>query len=206
MKTLLICGTAVLWLCTGCSKTPDPVATNQPVVKDTSETFIKYTIKSGQHYADNNVYKKISTGEMKFVVKFDSSVIYQSGTEENQYDINKLYGFSDNNSMHHQYSARIGWRWSDGQLRLFAYVYNNGIVSSKELSAVNIGSEISCSIKAAAGEYIFMVNDVQVKLLRESTTALAEGYQLYPYFGGDETAPHDVFIWISTNSIFFPSL
>jgi len=31
---------------------------------------------------------------------------------------------------------------------------------------------------------------------RESTTTMAEGYQLYPYFGGDETAPHDIFIWI----------
>jgi hypothetical protein len=29
-----------------------------------------------------------------------------------------------------------------------------------------------------------------------ATTPKGQGYQLYPYFGGDETAPHDINIWI----------
>ncbi|MEO5783498.1 MAG: hypothetical protein ABIQ07_09520 [Ginsengibacter sp.] len=33
-------------------------------------------------------------------------------------------------------------------------------------------------------------------LPRTSTTAKAIGYKLYPYFGGDETAPHEIDIWI----------
>ena len=33
-------------------------------------------------------------------------------------------------------------------------------------------------------------------LPRTSATSKAEGYKLYPYFGGDESAPHDIFIYI----------
>jgi hypothetical protein len=203
MKKSIICYAVILLLCGSCTKAFDLIEVNTPSSKDASENFVKYTIKNGQHYADNNPYKKVSTSEMKFVVKFDSTVIYQSVSEENQYDINKLYGFSDNNSMHHQYSARIGWRWSDKQLRLFAYVYNNGNVSSKEMTAIPIGKEVACNIQVAGAEYIFTVNERQEKMPRESTTEAAEGYQLYPYFGGDETAPHDIIIWIGGPS---PSL
>jgi hypothetical protein len=33
-------------------------------------------------------------------------------------------------------------------------------------------------------------------MTRESKTEKAEGYKLFPYFGGDETAPHNISIWI----------
>jgi hypothetical protein len=28
------------------------------------------------------------------------------------------------------------------------------------------------------------------------STPKGKGYRLYPYFGGDETAPHDISIWV----------
>jgi len=31
---------------------------------------------------------------------------------------------------------------------------------------------------------------------RASTTTEAEGYKLFPYFGGDESAPHTISIWM----------
>ena len=31
-----------------------------------------------------------------------------------------------------------------------------------------------------------------VYIPRSSTTAKGDGYELYPYFGGDEIAPHDI--------------
>jgi hypothetical protein len=195
MKKTILCATAILLLFSSCSKSFEAITEIQNTKTGTS-AFTQYIIKSGEHYANINPYKKVSTGEMNFVVKFDSTAIYQSGLQENQYDINKLCGFADNNSYHHQYSARFGWRWSDDSLRLFAYVYNNGAVQSKELTTIPIGKEMNCSIKVDGNQYIFTVNDTQEKLPRESTTAVAEGYQLYPYFGGDETAPHDIYIWI----------
>jgi len=158
--------------------------------------FIQYTIPQGSHYSDKSTFRQVDKREIRFLVRFDSSAIYTSADPVNQYDINKLYGFSDNNSGHHQFSARMGWRWSDGALRLFAYVYNNGVSSAEELSAVPIGSDISCAISAQDGLYVFTVNDVTRTLPRAAGSGAARGYQLYPYFGGDETAPHEIRIWI----------
>ena len=93
------------------------------------------------------------------MVKFDSSAIYNTSDPSNQYDINKLYGFSDNDSAHHLYSARFGWRWSDNALRIFAYVYNSGVRTSEELGTIQPGTENNCSIKVTDGHYIFCLNN-----------------------------------------------
>lgn len=161
-----------------------------------SNSFIKYSIAKGAQYCDQNIVQKASYDELRFIVKFDSSAIYQTKRPDNQNDINKLYGFSDNNKQHHEFSARFGWRWSNNALRLFGYIYNNGIMSFQELGTVSIGAEINCSIKVTANAYIFSVNETATDMPRASTTAKAEGYKLFPYFGGDEVAPHAILIWI----------
>ncbi|MGZ3882100.1 MAG: hypothetical protein ACXVBF_12205 [Flavisolibacter sp.] len=183
------------FLLVGCTKKSNNLADPLPTPTVQGQ-FIKYTIQAGKQYCDGNTYKPIELSEMKFIARFDSTAIYQAQSPENQYDINKLYGFSDNNADHHQYSARFGWRWSDKALRLFAYVYNAGVVTSKELSTVNIGSDINCSIKVTGDKYLFTVDGTATQLPRMATTEEAKGYQLYPYFGGDEVAPHQVNIWI----------
>src|SRR5690348_438301 len=98
------------FLFTGCNKMAETLV-DKATPGSSSGQFIKYTIRKGNQYCDGNNFKEIELNEMKFIVKFDSSAIYQTQLAENQYDINKLYGFSDNNSDHHQYSARFGWRW-----------------------------------------------------------------------------------------------
>ena len=58
---------------------------------------------------------------MNFIAKFDNTAIYPAViTDYNHaYDMNKLYGFSE--GFNNQYnSARIGWRWLNGELQLFA--------------------------------------------------------------------------------------
>lgn len=162
----------------------------------TTTQFTKYTIRQGQNYCDGNSYVPTNYSELSFTAKFDSTAIYSNVIPDNQLDINKLYGFADNNSTHQQFSARFGWRWSDNALRLFGYVYNDGIRSSKELGIVSIGAENNCSIKVNPSSYIFSLNGKVDSLPRTSTTAKAVGYKLYPYFGGDETAPHNIYIWI----------
>lgn len=158
--------------------------------------LITYTIPKGQHYATQNTFQSVNYDELKFTVQFDSSAVYYTTDPRNQEDINKLYGFSDNNAEHQQFSARFGWNWARNALRLYAYVYNNGERSSKEITSVNIGSTYTCSIKILPGHYLFSVEDSNTEMLRGSTTASAVGYKLYPYFGGDETAPHEINIRI----------
>ena len=111
------------------------------------DTFTLYTIKPGGHHSQLSPYKSLEIAEMRFVVMFDNSAIYQTVDPENQNDINKLYGFSDNEMQHHEYSARFGWRWSDGALWLFAYVYNTTELLTTEIGSFPLNNEIHCSIK-----------------------------------------------------------
>jgi len=160
------------------------------------DDYIKYTIRKGQQFSDQSNLVVVSYSELRFSVKFDNSAIYQTADPANQEDINKLYGFSDNNSAHQEYSARFGWNWSRDSLRLYAYIYNNGVRESQEIASVVPGSEYNCSITINDSLYIFKLNDKTVTMTRTSATVKADGYKLYPYFGGNESAPHDIFIWI----------
>ena len=184
-----------------CQKSADianPIKTDVPtptLTLPTSST-VEYTIKKGEQYCDKNSFQQVSISELKFTVRFDSSAIYQTIDASNQGDINKLYGFSDNNAAHHEFSARFGWRWNNNQLQIFAYNYNNGVMSFQQMGTVNIGEENNCSIKVVGKIYVFTLNQTSITMPRASTTATGSGYKLYPYFGGDEMAPHDIRIWI----------
>ena len=90
-----------------CSKSGNAPPLNNP--PPPQQQFIKYTIRKGQQYSDQNAFVATEYQELKFIVKFDASAIYQTSNPANQYDINKLYGFSDNNANHQDYSARFGW-------------------------------------------------------------------------------------------------
>jgi len=195
-NTLLFCAAAFLLCAAGCKKSTEGLLRQSETDSLALAGFTKYTLEKGAHYANGNKAKSVDVSEQKFVVLFDSTAIYTAVLAENQYDINKLFGFSDNNAGHHLFSARIGWRWSDGALRLFGYVYNNGVVSEKEITKVAIGAQTVCSIKVTPGAYIFTINGKTETLERKSTTTTGKGYQLYPYFGGNETAPHAINIWI----------
>ncbi|TPE46419.1 hypothetical protein FJM65_00085 [Pontibacter mangrovi] len=159
------------------------------------EEGIVYTIREGQHYADKNSLKELHVSALKFEVTFDSSAIYTSATANNQADINKLYGLSDCNTSHHTNSARFGWRWYNNRLELLAYTYLNKAWDYKLLGAVPIGQKVPLELRMEDGSYTFKLYGQEVSMPRACEGPSA-GYQLYPYFGGDETAPHDVTILI----------
>ena len=70
-------------------------------------------------------------------------------------------------------------------------------MESRELTTVAIGSETECSIRVAGAAYLFSVDGKLLTAMpRQSTSERGVGYQLYPYFGGDETAPHPIRIWV----------
>ncbi|WP_246000438.1 hypothetical protein [Pontibacter diazotrophicus] len=154
-----------------------------------------YTIKEGFHYADINSYKRRTTDRLRFSVVFDSTAIYTTADPDNQGDINKLYGLSDCGSAHHTNSARFGWRWYNGKLELHAYTYFNNERNAAYVGSVTLGEPAICEIRMENKKYVFYLNGKSVSLPR-ACTGTGEGYQLYPYFGGDETAPHDVTITI----------
>lgn len=195
MKPLLL-SLLILFFCTRCSDdTMDaPAPGNEDTVQ--SKKFVEYLIPSGKHYAvreDSIVWLNITA--QHFEVIFDSSAIYTTKNPVNQADINKLYGFADND--HHQTnSARFGWRWYNNQLQLHAYVYKYEKRSSKFLKAIPFNQTVHCSISIKGDDYIFVADEDTVKVSRGPKQATAAGYKLFPYFGGDETAPHNIRIKI----------
>ena len=172
--------------------------------KPITSTFTKYTIQAGAHECDQRSLKSVSGTSMSFVAKFDSSAIYPAVVTDynHAYDVNKLWGFSE--GLNNQYnSARIGWRWLNAELQLFAYVYANGTLLRDPVSydppfikSISIGSEVNCSISISGNNYIFTVDGVTVKTARGTSATKYQGYQQYPYFGGSLTAPHLITIYI----------
>jgi len=165
-----------------------------PVI-DSTPVFIKYTIFKGQHYCDKTSVKSFSGREMHFKVLFDSSAVYKTLDPINQADINKLYGFTEGIDNHIN-SARIGWSWNKQALRLYAYIYANGIRSFKEIATVPIGTVATCAISISDKQYLFEVNDKKASLNRALEGPPVAGYWQYPYFGGDEVAPGNTSIYI----------
>jgi len=132
---------------------------------------------------------------MRFAVTFDSTAIYTTTNPANQGDINKLYGVSDCGSDHQTNSARFGWRWFNGKLELHAYTYLNKVRKSAYIGDIPLGKATVCELKLENEQYTFSASGHTVSLPRACNGAGA-GYQLYPYFGGDEAAPHQVTIAI----------
>lgn len=175
-----------------CHKTTTPVP--QPVI---SGGFKEYIIPKGAHAALANNYQLVNKQAMRFVARFDSSCIYVSAEAKNAGDVNKLYGFSDCGSFHQENSARVGWVWNGRTIDLYAYCYAESVRSSRLLGTVAIGTPVELAIRPGNGQYVFEMNGVVItSMKRGCTTAGISGYQLYPYFGGDETAPQDVHIYL----------
>ena len=195
MKLVSLLGMGLLLLMTACQKNLADLPA-ETIVKPNKDTFVTYTILQGLHYSDQAPNIAVNYVEQKFQVLFDSSAIYQTTNPSNQGDINKLYGFSDNNQHHHNFSARFGWRWFNNQLEVFAYVYNNEMLSFKKIGNATIGQSQLYTLKIEEGNYVFSLAEQMQTLARKSTTPTAIGYKLYPYFGGNEVAPHNIKIVI----------
>lgn len=200
MKSIVAALIIIVNSLASCSKTigvtAENITTKGEITIAKPIDYIEYIIAKGAQYCNKNTFVGIKYKQLSFNVQFDSSAIYHTAVAANQDDINKLFGFSDNNALHHEYSARFGWRWSDSALHLFGYIYNKGVMSFRELGTVEIGEENHCTIKADNNKYVFTLNGKETVMPRLSTTTLAEGYKLYPYFGGDESAPHTIKILI----------
>ncbi|ARS34898.1 hypothetical protein [Pontibacter actiniarum] len=166
-----------------------------PATSEQGHEPVVYTIRKGGHYSDKNSYRKVSTSRIKFEVTFNSTAVYTTVAANNQADINKLYGLSDCNSSHHTNSARFGWRWYNNRLELLAYTYLNQQWDYKVLGEVAIGKPLVCELRMEEGQYTFVLDGHEVVMPR-ACNGPGDGYQLYPYFGGDEVAPHDIQIEI----------
>jgi len=158
--------------------------------------FKEFFIPQGANYCQDNEYRAFRAPQLSFAAIFDSSAIYTTTNPANQADINKLYGVSDGNTHHQQNSARFGWNWNGNEIQVHAYCYAGGVRSNKLLGSAEIGKTYHYSITADSGRYIFQFEDKIDYMTRVIRDTVLNGYSLYPYFGGDEPAPHAIRIYI----------
>lgn len=152
-----------------------------------------YTIRKGSHYADHNAFRQRSTSKLRFSVTFDSTAVYAFQDTANQRDMNKLYGLADCNTSHHSNSVRFGWRWYKNRLEIHGYNYYNKTLQAGFIGLVTIGKPSICEISLEEQAYVLTLDGKSVSFPR-ACSGIGKGYQLYPYFGGDEVAPHDITI------------
>jgi hypothetical protein len=160
------------------------------------DDFVTYVIKAGNNEIDRNTNSLFTSSSIRFQAVFDSSCIYTTSSPENQVDINKLIGFSDCSSHHQTNSARFGWNWYNNSLRIYAYVYVDGVRQAKEMGTVVLGAVNSFKIAAAGNSYTFTCNEQVETMPRHCTGGVGISYKLLPYFGGNEPAPQDIRIKI----------
>lgn len=165
---------------------------------------VEYLLPKGQH-----VSKKLGSlpgdklGTLKsdmfaFTARFDKTVRYDLGNK-NQEDINKLMGFSDCNSLHHENSVRFGWRYSleKDLVEIFSYSYTNGALSYQHMGDVAIDETVRYQIQIIDNKFHLLLNgEVEQEVERGASCDVGLYYKLYPYFGGDEKSPHDISIFI----------
>lgn len=186
--------TSMLLLCCAKEKMPGAPVTKLSAVE--KRTVTDYVIKKGNHYCEQNQPEFINTPAIAAMVTFDSSAIYTTTDLFNQGDVNKLIGFSDCESQHHQNSARLGWSWNGKEVVMYAYVYANGVRIIKTLGAVSLQEAFACSVIAEKNTYYFKAAAYTDSIPRYCGTNSGYRYKLLPYFGGDETAPHEIRISI----------
>jgi hypothetical protein len=163
------------------------------------DLFVRhFVMEKGTHYSTPRLAEMLQANSLRFKATFNETAIYDLGDKALQSNKNKLMGFSDCNSMHHENSARFGWQWFDNKLEIYAYCYVNGERKEEFIGTVNINEENLYEIQITDDAYVFYLNNERVSTI-ERGTVCDQGiyYMLYPYFGGSVPAPHDVRIDIS---------
>ena len=177
-----------------------------------------YTIGRGAHYAKLNgrplVMKPFAGSELTYWCKLDKGAIYDHKSND-QYDWNKLPGFTPCTIHHQEDSCRIGWRWNLEKecIELCPYVYVNGQRLMLDQHILEVQPEEWFGIKIEFTDFVWEVKMVKAKKGVESPISKKDAdrktlvevsipaercetaparLQLNFYFGGNLTAPHPV--------------
>lgn len=156
--------------------------------------FQTYTIKKGKHRSGWR-YNTTKSNSFNIEVIFNESAQYTTVDPLNQYDVNKLWGVSDCGDNHSDNSIRFGWRWLNDSLEILWYRRIDGHFEFEKINSVNINETNRMHLTISKNSYELRVNGV-IKTVSRPCSGDYKRYKLYPYFGGDEKAPHTIKIRI----------
>lgn len=177
--------------------------------------MVKFKVKINKNFFHGPRWNFIGINKQEFNLKvyFWENCNYVLTNNIGQ--VNKLYGHSFNlfpwfdkkdkkwKSGHHKNSIRFGWRSIDSdKIELIAYVYVNGERAENVITTIRTEEWTHLNFQETAEFYIFRVirqnGDSGLYKFRKSITK--KGFlnlfifRLYPYFGGEISAPHNMTI------------
>jgi hypothetical protein len=160
-------------------------------------------IKKGTHSPFRLPKLLFGTKKLAYSVKFTDSCRYEIGSD--QTDINKLFGIGYF-PYHHRNSVRFGWVYNPSKnatMEIWAYWYENGKRYYEFLCDVPINSpayyEIATEYVKEWGWYFRLKVIFDRDVIGNAVVTVkpqSVGYLLRPYFGGNQTAPHNMEIWM----------
>ena len=167
----------------------------------------KFTIKKGNHYSDACWFKKWiphRIDKLERTVRFTESCL---NTDSNG-QINKLFGFTLGICSPEYNSIRIGWVGHKDHIAIHAFWHLRGEFFSKFLINTYIGESVGCGIYLSDPYSVSLIgerlwNNYEIRIAHFTFPIKCEwkersyGFHLFPYFGGEIAAPHDIQILMS---------
>jgi hypothetical protein len=154
--------------------------------------FTVYRIEKGQHDSGNRV--DVTTREtVAYEVQFTESCLYEIPSDDSL-DVNKLFGLSDASS-HSNHSARFGWRAKGNQIEIMTYVRRSGNIVTRPIGIVSPGQTACYTINILPDYYLFRFEST-IDTIRRTSQFNGMRYHLWPYFGGNNPAPHTMEIYM----------
>ena len=163
-----------------------------------------YTIKKGNHYCSANIFQKIGGigwNIRKFSLRFTmrSSCWWAPMRNNDDHDQNKLTGMVYGLNVHGN-SVRLTWVpdfEAKGMIRISGYVYDKKTTdpkfTTKYITTVPVEQPVMATFENLGSEYEITVNGISIRMDNvHGDPKLC--YRLYPYFGGNNTAPQDMVI------------
>jgi hypothetical protein len=202
--TLSLIATALVMLLPTQALAMAPIRSVVQVVGDLTETLLhenpgEFTIRTGLHDSVHPLFKKYQGDVIAKNFKFDNGAIYTTRDPANQNDGNKLFGSSDCGKTNPEdNSARFTWHWDPKQnaIVIMAQVDHNGTHYFHTMGTTEPNAESVGTILVKSGSFEFYYKGVMASMPRFCSSPEMYGYRQYPYFGGQETAPHTIHIWL----------
>ena len=166
-----------------------------------------FTIPKGWHYA-KFLFGRLGGwhyNKKRFHISFmfDTNCYWSSPRNDDDYDLNKLYGISFGLFNIHKNSVRLAWRprFGYGDIMIFAYIYDNKNDKhiSEYITTVNTNQLYEATIEINPGVYRFIV-DGKIFIITNTSPDKKIQKELYPYFGGNNTAINTMSIFAKFNT------
>ena len=143
---------------------------------------MKYIIKKNRHYSSFNIGRlfPFTGNRIAGTFNFSEECLVQGEVSGH----NKLTGISSFRI--HNNSGRIVWQ-SDGiNIKVWGYVYKDGVRKEQYITSVNVNTLNRYVVSYRNGAWLFSVNDKTVVLSGKLGLWKTRAYF---YFGGQSTAP-----------------